>query len=642
MDLTFQSTTGAAVLKDQLGLAVGQLGKDMQSGGLLKAINDLHAHLQAAGITGAKVGAILGAAFTKKSSAPLAILLGELNQFRSKYPELAKGMNGFADAWKHTAATMAQQAADAKANIEAAFVGLGHMLAPAATAILHFFNNAFSWAKTHKKLLTDIAHELSPVLYGALIIVGGVLLEMAVSAALAAAPFIALAAAIGFGVKALVDLYNHNAGFHKFVDEVVQGFKKDVVGAVHWFMDAFKEAKRVVGEVIDAIVGFYHKHQAGINQMFNDIATVLHDIWNVFVSAFDAVKVVVQTAVKIIMDLWDRFGSHIWSHVVTAWHAIVEVVKGALEFLKGIFDTITGLLTGHWHKFWHGLSEIVGGAWHMIAGTVKYALNLISTMIGAAMAAISAAWDFVWHAIETFAVNVWHGIRDVGAAIIGWFLALPKNILRMLVGAGSWLYHVGVSIITGMLQGIGKAASWLWDWAKSLPGQLWNILGDVYHWMLSIGKDIVIGIWNGIAAAGSWLWDKLKNFGSSIVDGIKSFFGIGSPSKLMRDEVGKHLVTGIAQGILDNQHYVHNAMKKLADNTAKSRIHMGNFGLGVAVAARGHLATGHGAVGTGNTVYQINVQGSVIDSQGLFRAMQTASQQHGARNARGSGLAFTR
>lgn len=49
-----------------------------------------------------------------------------------------------------------------------------------------------------------------------------------------------------------------------------------------------------------------------------------------------------------------------------------------------------------------------------------------------------------------------------------------------------------------------------------------------------------------------WVLDKIKGFGDSVLGGIKSFFGIKSPSRLMRDEVGKYLAQGVGVGFAEN------------------------------------------------------------------------------------------
>jgi phage-related protein len=62
----------------------------------------------------------------------------------------------------------------------------------------------------------------------------------------------------------------------------------------------------------------------------------------------------------------------------------------------------------------------------------------------------------------------------------------------------------------------------------------------------------------------SWIIGKLKGFGDSVLSGIKSFFGIASPSRVFRDEVGKMLAVGMAEGIEDNADQPLDAMANLS------------------------------------------------------------------------------
>ena len=71
---------------------------------------------------------------------------------------------------------------------------------------------------------------------------------------------------------------------------------------------------------------------------------------------------------------------------------------------------------------------------------------------------------------------------------------------------------------------------------------------------------------------GAWIHDKIAGFFDGIVDGIKDFFGIESPSKLMRDQVGKNLALGIADGITENADAVDSALQDMADDIADTQI----------------------------------------------------------------------
>lgn len=83
----------------------------------------------------------------------------------------------------------------------------------------------------------------------------------------------------------------------------------------------------------------------------------------------------------------------------------------------------------------------------------------------------------------------------------------------------------------------------------------------------SIGADLIRGLWNGISSVRSWIMGKISGFVSGITGGIKKFFGIKSPSKVMADEVGKWIPVGLADGIEKNVRPVTDAMEELTDLT---------------------------------------------------------------------------
>lgn len=65
------------------------------------------------------------------------------------------------------------------------------------------------------------------------------------------------------------------------------------------------------------------------------------------------------------------------------------------------------------------------------------------------------------------------------------------------------------------------------------------------------GEDIIEGLWNGINNMGAWIAEKIQGFGEGVLDSIKDFFGIESPSTVFRDEVGRYLAQGIGVGFED-------------------------------------------------------------------------------------------
>jgi phage-related minor tail protein len=110
-----------------------------------------------------------------------------------------------------------------------------------------------------------------------------------------------------------------------------------------------------------------------------------------------------------------------------------------------------------------------------------------------------------------------------------------------------------------------KATS-LITWVQGLPGRISRALGSTGRLLYSKGADVIRGLWNGIQSMGGWLWNKVTSFVSTnVVDAATSFLNIGSPSKLMADEVGHWLPPGIAEGAEDNRGVIDKTMAGLVD-----------------------------------------------------------------------------
>lgn len=129
MALAKPAAGGAEALKS-IGLQTDTLAKDMQKGGLKLALEDLVAHMHAAGISSKEQGQIITDAFGRKAGAGLNILVGQMDRLESKYPALEKGAKGFGQAWADTQKTFAFQAKQLQETFNALMITLGEKLIP--------------------------------------------------------------------------------------------------------------------------------------------------------------------------------------------------------------------------------------------------------------------------------------------------------------------------------------------------------------------------------------------------------------------------------------------------------------------------------------------------------------------------------
>lgn len=102
---------------------------------------------------------------------------------------------------------------------------------------------------------------------------------------------------------------------------------------------------------------------------------------------------------------------------------------------------------------------------------------------------------------------------------------------------------------------IEKITSWVSDMkqkaTEAAQGFISNIvsgLASLPSQMASIGSNVVQGIWSGISSGWSWLKQQVSSLASSLVQGAKDALGVHSPSTVFRDQVGKWIPPGIAEG----------------------------------------------------------------------------------------------
>ena len=118
--------------------------------------------------------------------------------------------------------------------------------------------------------------------------------------------------------------------------------------------------------------------------------------------------------------------------------------------------------------------------------------------------------------------------------------------------------QLGKKLIDLISSGVKSLFSKIPDLLKSVGQKAWEAFKN-NSWF-QLGGDIISGIGSGITNAVRGLVGAAIDACKSLVDGVKSFFGIHSPSKLMANEVGKFLPAGIAVGIEDNMGLVQDAM----------------------------------------------------------------------------------
>lgn len=161
-------------------------------------------------------------------------------------------------------------------------------------------------------------------------------------------------------------------------------------------------------------------------------------------------------------------------------------------------------------------------------------------------------------------------IEIIATLAKGLIAAIPTLLANMpaIIGAiwdtltaVSW-WTLGSNIITGLGNGIKSMVDFAASGAASVKDAILGGLKELPSAMLEVGKNLVRGIADGVKAMMSWLKSQIKEFAVGVVDSVKGFFDINSPSKVMEDEVGKNLALGIGEGFTGDLNTVNLNMQR--------------------------------------------------------------------------------
>lgn len=192
------------------------------------------------------------------------------------------------------------------------------------------------------------------------------------------------------------------------------------------------------------------------------------------------------------------------------------------------------------------------------------------------------------------------GIQILIALIQGITQAIPQlvamlpqivvKIVRTLSAHLPEILRTGLQMMVQLAAGIGRGVGNAVSGARNVVGAIVGAIRQAPGMIVDVGTNIVRGLWQGLQNSVGWLRAKVQGWVGGIMSDIKGFFGIHSPSRLMRDEVGKYLAMGIGVGFEDEMSSV---SKQMQDAMPSTDAFAQPYDFGTVSAAR-QASTGYG------------------------------------------------
>lgn len=302
-------------------------------------------------------------------------------------------------------------------------------------------------------------------------------------------------------------------------------------------MEALSGAISTILQVLPQVVGV-------ISELIPQIGNALIGMLPQIIDA--GIKIIVglvQGITDAIPQLMEMLPTVITSIVTVLTENLPLIINAGLNLLVALTDGILQAIPQLVAQLPTVINTMINTLLGMIPDIVNAGIKLLVSLVQNLPAIING----IVQALPTLITGIVNGLMDNLPAIIDagvqLFIALVQNLPAIINGVVSAIPQIITAIVTGIVESIPK--------------------------IVDTGVQLVHGLWEGIGNAKDWILDKVRGFGQSILDGIKGFFGIHSPSKVMKDQVGAFLAEGIGEGFTDEMSAVNKQMQKEGDDTIK-------------------------------------------------------------------------
>lgn len=309
------------------------------------------------------------------------------------------------------------------------------------------------------------------------------------------------------------------------------------------FLDA---AKSMIDGILTAIQTFLPELLPLAVQM---IETLIKGLSDALVMLMEYVPQIVTSIVEIIttnLPLLIEAAIQILTALITGiTDNLPLIVEGVIGILTSMCDIITENLPTILDAALTILMALVQGITDNLPVIIDAALNMIMALVQGLIdnlpELIDAAIDIIDSLVNGLVDNLGPLIDSALDIVTALFDGIVENLPKILEAGGK--------IITRLVRGIALSIPKILEAVPRVISAIWDTITET-DW-IQLGKDILGGLADGLWDGLSTIAQTIKDICSQIWDDFKSYFGINSPSKLMRDTVGRFLLPGVSVGIAD-------------------------------------------------------------------------------------------
>ena len=262
---------------------------------------------------------------------------------------------------------------------------------------------------------------------------------------------------------------------------------------------------------------------------------------------------------------------------------VLPVINGILDGTLGIDEGINKLT----ETFLNGVMSMVNTLVENLPTFLQMGINILLSLIRGITQAlpdlipmmVKVIMDMVNILLDNIDLIIECGIQLLVALTEGIINALPELIARLpeiiikivskLIELTPQLLSASLRIILALAEGLIKFIPQLISKIPQIIRSMVNAFKQGVSDFGNVGKNLMNGLWHGIKNTWNDLKSKVEDLGKGIVNKFKSVFGIHSPSKLFRDEIGKNLILGVGVAFEKDDDLINKQISDFGDDVYK-------------------------------------------------------------------------
>lgn len=307
----------------------------------------------------------------------------------------------------------------------------------------------------------------------------------------------------------------------------------------NFWINLWDNIVEVVTKIPETIQNLGQQFQAAFQNIIISLRMLLLNGINTMKEAF-------SNGLATLLDPIINWGYSVNGYLGDAFTDLYGIIEDTFnliaDYIRDFASIMISIFTGDWQGALQGVQNLFSNLGNNIMNILSDLKNFISEIFMGIVEAIKGNLSQAYNNVVNWASQMTSKAREAGSNFL-------KNVISAIQNLPSkvWSYlSQTISKASTFVSQFGQKAT---QAARNFTTNIVNGVRNIPNQMLSIGRNIVQGIWRGISGAAGWLRSQISNFASGIIKGFKSAFKINSPSKIMRDVIGKGIVEGIGVGI---------------------------------------------------------------------------------------------